>query len=116
MYGVEIWATVSSCVTECCYGNAGYMPFVFTFGQNAATRGGLCARVDMLEEEIGFYEEEMDRQKKMNLPMDIDLNILVVGCDSPVADERSSDDLCVGYSPSKDLVAGEVQDCKPPTR
>ncbi|MCE3215090.1 hypothetical protein HAX54_000791 [Datura stramonium] len=76
--------------------------------------GSLCARVDMLEEEVASMREEMDRQKKMNLPMDIDLNILVVGCDSPVADRSPPDDLCVGYSPSKDLVAGEVQDCKPP--
>ncbi|MCD7450058.1 hypothetical protein HAX54_003114 [Datura stramonium] len=52
----------------------------------------LCARADVLEAEVATIMEEIDRQKELISPMDIDLNIPPAGPDSPVANRSPPDD------------------------
>ncbi|MCD9560472.1 hypothetical protein HAX54_019156 [Datura stramonium] len=73
----------------------------------------LCARVDVLQDEMASMREEINMLKETMPLMDIYLNITEVGCDSPVAGRSSLNDLCVRYNPSEGAVAGEVQDGEP---
>ncbi|MCD7467226.1 hypothetical protein HAX54_004546 [Datura stramonium] len=59
--------------------------------------GSLCARMDVLKEEVAAMRKEIDKRKKMLPPMDIDLNISSTGHDSPVGDMIPPDDWCAGF-------------------
>ncbi|MCD9641391.1 hypothetical protein HAX54_027558 [Datura stramonium] len=52
----------------------------------------LYARVDVLEKEVADMREEIYRWKDLIPPMDIDLNVLVVGLDSLVANRSPPND------------------------
>ncbi|MCD7457817.1 hypothetical protein HAX54_036321, partial [Datura stramonium] len=77
--------------------------------------GSLHARVAVLEDEVASMREDMDRQKKMMPPMDINLNIPTAGPNSPVENRSPLDDWCVGYSPSDGAAMEQVQDGESPS-
>ncbi|MCD7460648.1 hypothetical protein HAX54_044045, partial [Datura stramonium] len=76
--------------------------------------GSLCARVDMLEEEVAAKREDLDRRKDRSPPIDMNLKITAAGSALPVENRSQPDDWYVEYSPSEVAEARERKEVVPP--
>ncbi|MCD7466296.1 hypothetical protein HAX54_002866 [Datura stramonium] len=70
----------------------------------------LCARVDVLEDDVVVLRKEIDRKKAMVLPIRVNLNILAVVADSPIVERSPPDDWCIKYSLSGGATTEEIQE------
>ncbi|MCD7461874.1 hypothetical protein HAX54_047316 [Datura stramonium] len=68
----------------------------------------LCGWVDVLEKEVDALRMEMERRKKMDLSMQIDLKVPIVVVASPIIDINPPDNWWVGYNLSSCAAVEEI--------